>query len=507
MKSLPNIQDNWIQYALIGVWLCNCILASVVAVREVWIPHMDAWWDNYTNIRSAPFDGTVMPIRYIPDWTKVENQDKTRRFEDISISDYLSLPSYDPITLASDLNNTTKTSTILHYTYTVPYMGSYTFNYKEHDGSHLGVDIRAPIGTPILSIANGVVVRTVEADSTGNKFVVIRHDDVPMNGWKTSLYSGYLHLSQITVTEWTRIKKWDMLGRVGITGITTTPHLHFQIDTIDAPFHPYWPFTSADSRNAGLGFFESVNAGLGKENALKYTINPLGFINQYLWWIQGSNISSTVISAPISATIGTTISESLTDEQAIREREIMLGSYTSTPVSTCQSYRFPDVRDTSTFWKMLYELVDDYCLFQKSGNFDGKASITNREALQSIMDYYKIAPGSGISHFLDMSINDPLQGYLITAYRQGILDGNYFFPDRILTRGEVMDLIVKIGNIPANPGQIRIYPDVTSLNKHYQSVQAYGLAVRVRGGRFYPDTIMTRSSFVQFLSTLKKIQK
>ena len=142
-----------------------------------------------------------MPIRYIPDWTKTANQDKQKRFEEIDIADYISLPAYNASTLIRDLSNTTKNATILHYTYTVPYMGSYTFNYKENDGSHLGVDIRAPIGTPILSIANGVVIRTVEADSTGNKYVVIRHDDVPMNGKKTSLYSAYLHLSQINVTE------------------------------------------------------------------------------------------------------------------------------------------------------------------------------------------------------------------------------------------------------------------------------------------------------------------
>lgn len=80
-------------------------------------------------------------------------------------------------------------------------MGSYRLNYKEHDGSHLGVDIRAPMGTPILSIANGVVIRTLEADATGNKIIVIRHDNVPMNGKKVTLYSGYLHLSQILVTE------------------------------------------------------------------------------------------------------------------------------------------------------------------------------------------------------------------------------------------------------------------------------------------------------------------
>gem|GEM_PF-6991185 len=78
-----------------------------------------------------------MPISYIPDWSKTENQDKTKRFEDISISDYLPIPLYDALSLSSDIQSSTKSSLILHYTYITPYMGSYRLNYKENDGSHL----------------------------------------------------------------------------------------------------------------------------------------------------------------------------------------------------------------------------------------------------------------------------------------------------------------------------------------------------------------------------------
>lgn len=123
-------------------------------------------------------------------------------------------------------------------------------NYKEFDGSHNAIDIRVPIGTPVLSIANGIVVKTIEADGSGDRFIVIRHDGVNLEGKVQSLYSCYLHLSEILIQEGTKVRKGDMIGRTGMSGIATTPHLHIQIDTADAPFHPYWPFTSSDSRAA-----------------------------------------------------------------------------------------------------------------------------------------------------------------------------------------------------------------------------------------------------------------
>jgi murein DD-endopeptidase MepM/ murein hydrolase activator NlpD len=94
----------------------------------------------------------------------------------------------------------------------------------------------------------------------------------------TSYYSAYLHLEVALPAEGTVVKKGEMIGRVGMSGITTTPHLHLQIDTAEAPFHSYWPYSFKDLRDLKLDFFEAVNAGLGKENAMKYTVNPLDFI-------------------------------------------------------------------------------------------------------------------------------------------------------------------------------------------------------------------------------------
>ena len=166
----------YIRYAIAIIWLCNCILGWIIAIKQSWLPYMNAWNTTYTSLHSDPFDGTILPILYVPDWNKTQYQNKTIQFADIPI------PQYDTNTLSAITDNS-KNSVIVHYTYITPYMGSYRLNYKEYDGSHNAIDIRAPIGTPVLSIANGVVVRAVESDATGNKFVVIRHDNVPIN-WK-----------------------------------------------------------------------------------------------------------------------------------------------------------------------------------------------------------------------------------------------------------------------------------------------------------------------------------
>jgi murein DD-endopeptidase MepM/ murein hydrolase activator NlpD len=84
---------------------------------------------------------------------------------------------------------------------------------------HNGVDYGAPIGTPVRSVADGIV----EFASTQNgygKVVEVRHGKD-----RSTLYA---HLSAINVTKGQRVEQGQNLGAVGMTGMTTGPHLHFE---------------------------------------------------------------------------------------------------------------------------------------------------------------------------------------------------------------------------------------------------------------------------------------
>jgi murein DD-endopeptidase MepM/ murein hydrolase activator NlpD len=490
-------------------------LWGIIAIQQSWLPYISAGTVAYSGIHADPFDGMMMPILYIPDWSKTAYQNKTTRFSDIPISDYIPLPIYDANSLL-DTTSVSKKSLIEHYTYITPYMGSYRLNYKENDGSHNAIDIRSPIGTPVLAIANGIVVRTIEADATGNRFVVIRHEGIPLAWSKQDIYSCYLHLSEITVQEGNKIRKWDMLGRVGMSGIATTPHLHIQIDTQDAPFHPYWPFTSADSRSAGLGFFDSVNAGIGRDNAMRYSLHPMKLIQMFA----GGIIPSPEVDTPLNS-----ISELQSAPQIPREQELVpvnasiesiIAGMNSSSISTaggkamiagtgnktCEKKRFSDVSATSKIGKTLYELIDTKCMFQYISKFDGSATLTQRDAIVMLMQYYNMSPTTGTSHFLDIAIGDPFQGYAIAAYRKGAIDGNYALPSKLLSREDFIELLVKIGKLEKNPSGIKLYRDTSPMNFKFQYIQDYAFKIRARGGNFYPQSLLTRQWAIELIGNI-----
>lgn len=253
---------------------------------------------DYKDIKADPFDGMTYPIRYVPNWLKSGVWTPKTQYSEIDARDFVEIPKYDSKLLAvTDPDN--ERALFERYTYFTPYMGAYLDDArKEYAGSHLAVDIRAPVGTPVRSVANGVVVRTKDDASGDGKYIVIRHNGVPYNGQSLEMYSSYLHLDSLTIQVGQKVHKGDVIGKVGMTGITTTPHLHFQMDRANAPFYPYWPFTFAEARKAGYDMFSAVNAGVGAQGALAYTYSPFDVIHQNLDYVPSGN-TSVVVASPV----------------------------------------------------------------------------------------------------------------------------------------------------------------------------------------------------------------
>lgn len=86
---------------------------------------------------------------------------------------------------------------------------------------HSGLDISAPYGSPVKSSMSGIVEKTGYDENGYGYFIVIKHG----NSTKTL----YGHLSQILVKEGQRVNRGQTIGKVGDTGMTTGPHLHFEV--------------------------------------------------------------------------------------------------------------------------------------------------------------------------------------------------------------------------------------------------------------------------------------
>ena len=85
---------------------------------------------------------------------------------------------------------------------------------------HHGIDLAAPQGTEVLAVADGIVTE-IGFDSVYGNFIIISHGE----RW-TSLYG---HLQKIETTLRSAVKSGNLIGRVGSTGQSTGPHLHFEL--------------------------------------------------------------------------------------------------------------------------------------------------------------------------------------------------------------------------------------------------------------------------------------
>jgi lipoprotein NlpD len=97
---------------------------------------------------------------------------------------------------------------------------------RDHDG----IDMSAPVGTPVLSAADGEVIYAGNQVRGYGNMVVVQHAD--------DILTVYAHNSLLLVKTGDRVKLGKPISKVGSTGHSTGPHLHFEVRRREIPQDP-----------------------------------------------------------------------------------------------------------------------------------------------------------------------------------------------------------------------------------------------------------------------------
>lgn len=283
-----------------------------------WYAFWKSVWGKYDDSLIV-YTGTVSPVAMVPDyaqWMRYGGDPHSHTYRQVPASALQTLPVYRESEQRLDYEHAP-----VGDIYSVGNMGAYDTGAENH-GSHPGVDIRMPEGTPIRSIANGIVTR-VDVDAGGfGQFIVVRHPNVPdpdNPSRTTTLHSSYAHLSSQLVREGDIVKKGQQIALSGKTGFVTGPHLHFQIDRDSAPWHPYWPFSWQEARDAGMTFVQAIDNGLHQERLREHTIHPMLYVQANYDAVN----PTTVVQNPVRQQSSSSVRLSLEDRVAQRRAERM----------------------------------------------------------------------------------------------------------------------------------------------------------------------------------------
>lgn len=97
---------------------------------------------------------------------------------------------------------------------------------------HTGIDIGEDMNMPIYSVLSGKVRKVVKDDDDYGNYVIITHS----NGVETM----YAHCSSVLVKSGQSVNKGQVIAKIGTTGLSTGPHLHFEVRINDTRLNPRW---------------------------------------------------------------------------------------------------------------------------------------------------------------------------------------------------------------------------------------------------------------------------
>lgn len=274
------------------------------------------------------YEGTFVagPIPLVPDpikWAKYGGDQRVHTFQQAPQDVLIAYPKYVPFDQRGS-------DPVANRLYSVDFAGTYATGGGK--GSHAGIDMTAPRGTPVVAVMNGIVVHA-ESDSGYGNYIILRHPNVPdpdAPGKSTTLYSLYAHMDSETVSRGMIVKKGEQIGTVGRTGDATGYHLHFAIQRMpDA----WWPFTYADARAANVSFNQAIDSGLNRDVLLKNMANPMLYVQSNFSPLTPVVAQTSSSAAPrVQKTAQQLRDERLQARVARRDQQVAVAHTTSTVV-------------------------------------------------------------------------------------------------------------------------------------------------------------------------------
>jgi murein DD-endopeptidase MepM/ murein hydrolase activator NlpD len=209
--------------------------------------------DRYADIRKKDIGHTDLVIALHEKVDKLrrklyiesKSQDEVVQLAEKKEKLYASIPAIQPISNKQLIALASGFGLRIHPVYKVKKM-------------HNGIDFAASIGTPVYATADGTIMKVDVRFSGYGKMVEIDHGF----GYRTR----YAHMHDFAVKRGQNIKRGDLIGYVGNTGLSTAPHLHYEVFINDPrvdPVHYFFNDLTAAEYEKILELASAENQSLG----------------------------------------------------------------------------------------------------------------------------------------------------------------------------------------------------------------------------------------------------